>query len=638
MKKLIVLLVAFSIFTACQKDDLFTEQEVQENTARQSVERLEPGEDLREHTKIVLGEKRENPYSVKNMQKAFDYYNSKVTNSTYKRKVVKPTHYYIKITPNTEADLIALDKLDNSDAKDAIHLQDFPMDYEVIKEGDYYIDPKDESDLYYPAYTAIPVGYKLPNGLSYEVLEELYKPKQEEGDVEITSWVLTGDKEDVEAELASTLREADLAQYLNRDTSSEDVNARRRYRPQGHILIENTETNQIDPLKQAKLSIGRWFWWHYTYTHDDGYFSSPARFRGRVKVRAKWRGYTATIRKSWNEMLGLWVSDHLMVIKRRTNPRTRVIHRYNSHLWYKGTTHNALRKYVDYADSHGINHATHYANVWTWKDGKGITGATPMFYKYPQLNTMAVIAGIGESQFWDVAINYAMSNYIIGLIPIHLRPDHLFRGLKNYGQNTARIEQTIFHESGHYSHASQAGAWFWAKVYASEVGNIATNGGDPYVDGVSPSQYAGKRIALAEGWATFMEFKVMDAYYNMAMAYTDNYYGWNNNVTSMLEGFDVCDTPMTIRRYDDKSWFLHGLFTDILDNHIDLNSKHRSGNGAPVGLVIDYLYIGDGYNLNYLYRYLDKNAHSAGYLRKRLLNDYPQLHTQINKLFNSYGY
>ncbi|MCF6296096.1 MAG: hypothetical protein L3J25_10465 [Flavobacteriaceae bacterium] len=624
------------------------------------------------HTKIVLGEQLKNPYSVANMKNAFSYYNEKVSNSPFKKKKVKVTHFYIKITPTTENHLIALDNLDNSDDVDSPILHDYPLDYDIIEEGDYYIEPKDENDLYYPSYTVIPVGYKLPNNLPFENIEDLYYPEDEkEYDIETVALFFADWKDDLEADDIFVTEET-LPEYLKKSLEEQNANRLfgRRYRPYGYVNIENTDSNDFDPLMKAKISIGRSFWWRYTYTDDAGYFRSPKKYRGKVRIRAKWRGYTATIRKTWNEILGFWVSDHLMTLKRRSNGRTKNIsytEPHNGifgvdlrggHLWFKGTTHNGLRKYNDYAAINGIDKPISYANVWAWSGGK--SSSTPMLHEFPMLPQMASIAGIGQSDFWHASIQYVTSAGI-GLVPHWIRPDQIFANLKNKKvsgstqSNTVRIHQLVFHESGHYSHAKKAGSWFWANVFATEMSNSILEG-DPYVDGSSPSFQAGSRISLAEGWGNFTEFKITSYHYRKAYMSSINGTGFFNDTASgnnisierNMENFNIYDKPMNDDRFDDYSWFLHGIMWDLLDSNTEnfigntglTFSRRRDGDGLSLNNIVDNIAIGTSneYDLSFVFNSLGSTVHSACDLRNDINIAVPGLDFAINPLFTSYGY
>jgi len=101
MKKIVlsIFFIGIATFTSCS-DDPISQNDASSETSNYSS-RLNENDKPDVHTQIILGEKLENPYSVENMQKAFDYYNSVVSNSPFKEKRVNPTHYYIKINPNT---------------------------------------------------------------------------------------------------------------------------------------------------------------------------------------------------------------------------------------------------------------------------------------------------------------------------------------------------------------------------------------------------------------------------------------------------------------------------------------------------------------------------------------------------------
>jgi len=647
------------LVVACQKEDL---SKVEDNTTSlvnsQVTMRVNANDKLDIHTQIVLGKRLKNPYSVKNMQIAFDYYNSVVKNSKFINKVVETTSYYIKITPKSIEDLKILDDLDKESNDFTPVLQDYPMDYEILVEGDYYVSPKDDKDLFYPTYTVIPVGYKLPSGISYKILEELYQPTDDEYDVETVSLFFADWKDDLAAD-DIFLKLETLPEYLNNALISSS--RRKKFTPNGYVKVQNTDSNQYDPLLQAEISYGRMVWWHYTYTDNNGHFSGSHNYRGEVRIRAKWRGYTATIRKSWNEILGIQVSDHLMTLNRNNNGATKLIpyswSEGEGHLWYKGTVHNGLRKYIDYSNINGISHTISYANVWVSAKGTN-TGSTPMLYKYDNLSSMATIAGIGQSSIWNV-ISVNTTDNLISLLPPHLRPDQTYKGLRNGASNgnTATIHQLVFHESGHYSHASKAGAWFWANVFSSELSNSIEPGStaqDPYKDGSLPSYQAADRIALAEGWGNLCEFKISQFYY--AKAISGNYqsvgFVFTNDIPSFIEGFNVCDRPLSSNhRTSDISWFYHGIMWDLLDDSIDGdNSVRRDGSALGGGLfvnkIIDKANINTSVNNNQYYlapvfNHLNSNVNNSTDLYNSLINNGyngTSQHKPIYELFRSYGY
>lgn len=634
--------------TSCNEDDLIqTENLSVEGSNDQMISKTSDDDyEFPEQKKIVLGKKLLNPYSVKSMQYAFDYYNQTVLGSPFNGKTVVATHKYIKLLPETEEQLEVLDNLELDHGNDSIVLHDFPLDYEVIENGDYYAEPQNDQDIFHPIYTVVPVNYSFKTDIPFEVLDELYEPTEEEYDVETAALVFADWKEDLEADGKEGLTQANLASYL---VQSSAINYESptyqsqgnieplfifgtRYRPEGFVKIENTQTGNIsEPLMQAKISIGRVFWWKYTHTDNNGKFVSPKKYRGKVWIRSKWRSNVATVRKSWNELLGIMVSDYLMTIKRSQVPRTRFILSNVEHLWYKGTVHNGIVKYNNFIAPRGVINRVYGANVWVWKNGG--SSSTPMLYKYQFLPTLASVAGITQGAVWGT-----LTSSLIDLVPKHLRPDHIYGGLKdktgaNGKANTARINQLVFHESAHYSHASKAGSWFWANVFASEINNQIAHG-NPYHEGNTPTVGAGRRIALAEGWAALVEYRAMATTYGFAWDGDFNI----GNPLNYMENFDMYTTPMTVNDDDQSNWFLSGVMFDCLDNQVDDDHWLRNGgNGDNIIEIDDRVNLGTT-SFFPIFNQLTSSTHNGFDLKSKLMNSNLTQSTQINDLFKSYGY
>jgi hypothetical protein len=510
-------------------------------------------------------------------------------------------------------------------------------------------------------YTLIPIDYQFPSPVPYVIISEIYEPTEEEFDVETVALFFAGWQEDLLADEID-VNEETLPFYLN-NTAENQVESRlfgKRYRPSGRVTVFNTDSGSAEPLLKAKISIGRNFFWRNTYTSNNGNFEAPKKYRGKVRIRAKWRGETATIRRTLNELAGLWVSDHLMTITRGNNGATKNIvygeahdgafgvDMVGGHLWYKGTVHNGLRKYNDFASSNGISHRVNSANTWCF--AKGDASSAPMLKRFPQLATLSTVANIGQANFWSVMTNVA-AGFAIQLVPVHLRPDFIYGGLRNKtlvvgGQsNTVRIHQTVFHESSHFSHASKAGAWFWAQNFASQMSNnISFN--NPYYAGVSPSQQAGRIIALAEGWANFCEFKITSTIYNRAYMNIGGFRSMHNlaGVSNNLETFNKYDVPMVVTNItDNQHWFAHGVMWDVMDNVVDdpTISRRRTSDGLPLNGIIDECFIGNSSNANDLaplFNRLNGNVETPAELRDALVSAFPAQARQIISLFESYGY
>ncbi|MEO1410234.1 MAG: hypothetical protein AAFW73_10160 [Bacteroidota bacterium] len=381
------------------------------------------------------------------------------------------------------------------------------------------------------------------------------------------SLVLSDWKEDLRADFGRAITEKELPELLN----NQERLFGRRFRPNGYVKVENTETNIMDPLKRAKISTGRGIWWRYTNTDNRGYFRASKKYRGRVRIRAKWRSRSATVRTSWNEMLGFWVSDHLMTLDRNNNGRTKEILHNSEHLWFKGTVHNGIIHYNDYCTANGINKLVIGANVWVWKNGQ------------------------------------------------------------NGRVSTSKIHQVVFHESGHFSHAINASAHNWANIVAAEINNYITHG-SPYHQGVNPTAADGEHIALAEGWATYLEFQVMIAVYGI---YWDGARLTGTTARDYMENFDMYTVPMTLGRDKNSGWFLSGLFYDLTDDIPDHGNNHLLDgiSGVQLNPIVDNV---NGLNDGIVFRSLTNNIKSICQLKSRLSSQIGAS-PALNDLFESYG-
>lgn len=122
-------------------------------------------EKIKPTASVKLGRKLENPYSVKNMLKAFKNLTSG-TNSVQNNPVYT-SHYYVRFLPSDTAQYNKL-KSDTT-----LRLYPYPLDYEIGETGDDF--GGDENSPVWQ-YAAVESGYQFDSSIETEVLEELYIP------------------------------------------------------------------------------------------------------------------------------------------------------------------------------------------------------------------------------------------------------------------------------------------------------------------------------------------------------------------------------------------------------------------------------------------------------------------------------
>ena len=137
------------------------------------------------HGMIELGEQLEDPYSVENMTKAL--------RSLYPTKAdviqLHATNLYVRILPRDDVELKLLDSL-------GIRMLDHPLDYQILREGDWYHDPSLPENSPTWQYAVIPADYKMPEGIRYELLHECYLAEEAE-QTKANDMVLTVEDEEL---------------------------------------------------------------------------------------------------------------------------------------------------------------------------------------------------------------------------------------------------------------------------------------------------------------------------------------------------------------------------------------------------------------------------------------------------------
>ncbi len=260
------LLSLFVVLQGCKK-------EYEINNAADSVDLL------RERGKgapSFLGKKLNNPYSLKNMQKAL---NNLLDRKHLPHETISASHLYVRFKPHNEGDLSLL-KQDTT-----LILYAYPLDYEIIEGTTTYRDPSVPKDEPTYQYASVPVDYDFP-AVDYEILEQLYIPEQI-NDNRIQAKVSVEELVDEALRITGNLDE------------NEPLARRRRWRPAGTIKVWDSVFNRYVPVKHLKVRARRWFTTYYGITDSNGHFSCNGTFRRPANYSLKFERYDFEIRKSW---------------------------------------------------------------------------------------------------------------------------------------------------------------------------------------------------------------------------------------------------------------------------------------------------------------------------------------------------
>lgn len=518
MKKIILPLFVFFIvlMTACEKETI-----------------QQPEEDFQtDSPDIVLGKRLENPYTVENMQKAYNNLKNTGTKSAPDIEITA-THLYVKFKPKNEEELRILE----SDS--TLIIYDIPLDYEIVQNSDYYHDPTLPKDQPTYQYASVKIDQELPSEVDYEILSELFIPDEykTEEPTSLTKAVKALKNTDLIEQLVDeALRITNnMEKKAKPSTRTKGWFSRRsKWRPAGRIqvwddkigqstttkrvfshweyydcdddhnpreertieqqyrlllpnerckravykYISTTSNGSYVPVEGARVRARRWFTTHTGIADSKGYYSCNGRFRRDANYKIKWKradfsiwwSYLSSAKYNGPKRKGDWNLN----IKKGTHQQYYATIFRGAHLYY-------------YGDMFGLT-----------RPPKKRWG----------LRRLVINARKKTGQS-----NYVKARRLILAADISLLA---------WGENTDKIFGTTIHELAHAAHRevdkSAYNSLVW-KGYTSPCGSGDCD--DPGTTGANARR-------LMETWATTVEYFIVkqryENYYNVqGFNYTNGY-------------------------------------------------------------------------------------------------------------------
>lgn len=416
---------------------------------------------------IVLGKRLDNPYSTENMRKAY----SSLCPTRSSRDVVETTHLYVRFLPSGAGDIDLLSGM-------GLVLYDHPLDYEIVKEGDYYHDPSLPEDAITWQYTLVPKDFEFPD-IPYEVIEEccMDDPSLETRASGTVSW---------EALEAEAFRVSGNEDMLGAETrASKQV-------PQGRFTFsdelrpggEKIGVAGVEVVCNVFVKIAK------GYTDKDGYYKMNKSFSSS-KVR-----YSIVYRNEKSFAIGF---DFILVPASVAGLGRHSSAGYDAHFtmtrdpktWRRSVINNAVYEYIDYCDSHECGVIPPPAGYRIWVFDSFADGYSLMMHQ----------GAIWEGSF--------ISKVFPKAVPILKRfsPDAVI-GMKGIS-SASDLYTLCWHEAAHASHFAQVGKAYWNNFAASMAAN-AIKGAGRYGNGsLDLDGYTG----VCEMWAYYFSSKVYEKTY-----------------------------------------------------------------------------------------------------------------------------
>ena len=445
------LLLPLALLTGCQGEDV-------------------PGPDGRRvdmaalsHGMIELGEKLEDPYTVENMQEAVArLYPTKASGI-----VISATDLYVRFLPRTEQEYSAL-------VSKGLRLTDHPVDYRIVKEGDYYHDPDLAQDAITWQYAVVPKDFKFPAGIRYEVLDECYISENDP----VTRAESGIDWDAVEAEAYRLTGNEDM--YLATRSGEEPAF------PAGRITVEDPDSFGGKPYGVAGVMVccNSFVKFATAYTDRDGYYQMPKKYSSNPRYRLVFKNSA-----------GFSIGMNLVLVPASVSTLGKgpaagvdahIDGESDATLWRRAVVNNAAYDYIARCESSDLDVKAppQDLRIWILKDLQ--CGSAPM------LHHGALIEGNGLIQKY-------LGGYV-SLIKVFL-PDITIGGKTGDGA-FADLYSAVMHEMAHASHYAQVGNDWWTPFITYVIRSYVTEGKQAY--GSGSGENAGY-CEVGEMWSYFME-------------------------------------------------------------------------------------------------------------------------------------
>lgn len=446
MKKLMFCFALAVLASSCNLVDLIIK----------SGEPLDPG-GVAMHGMIVLGDKLEDPYSVENMTKALS-----AVCPTKARVIVAPTDLYVRFLPADQKDFDILESL-------GLELLDHPVDYTVVREGDWYHDPEIEEGSITWQYAVVEKDFKFPTGIRYEILDKCYIPENDMTKADGVDW------DEVEREAYRlTGNESMIVATKGGEPSA---------KPGGRItIIDDMKEDGRSGVKGVRVSCNSFVKFAHAYTDEEGNWQTDVPFSSKVRYRLVFKN-----------MKGFSIGFNLLLVPAscsslgRSGPQgvNAVIDRSSEDkLFTRAVVNNAGYDYYKSCVDEESRIKLPPGNLRIWLM-KGLSASSaPMLQQGALVDGSKLASYLGE---------------FTGLLKMFL-PD-ITLGLKG-AEDFSTIYSSAIHELAHASHFMQVGKDYWNKYIEFIISSFITSGFVTY--GVGTEKNHGY-CEIGEMWAYYME-------------------------------------------------------------------------------------------------------------------------------------
>ncbi|MCZ8022827.1 MAG: hypothetical protein O9294_13760 [Cytophagales bacterium] len=577
----------------------------------------------KEEVKEELIEAKANPYNISVMMEATSLLNENkrvsktLTESDY-------TDVYVKLQIQSYDEAISL-----YENEDLVLLTEPITQKTVIEEP--IQDPLPPSDDFVELYTVVKRDYLIPV-TSTEVLDELYIPADLDTTLEYVAHYISGnldeeptvvsDDENIPGETYLYLPEYDPNGIVNLDNSGARtkwsirirIRLPKRSYPKGKVTVKDNTLGTV-PVPGVKVRVIHWGRIVSGLTDANGNYKIDAGFWVGTHVHVLFDDNRVLIKPFDTRNAGTAIlsvinsmitgSIHMVGWKSKNSLENMNIHlSHDNQARFWCLIKVAVAKYYQYCAQVGIStppgKLTLYAH---WANSYGAASAPMLNYVTGINRTSWIYQGLD-----DIGLSFTseLVNNVLAVLP-----DVTIKANSNETVNSDKVIHTIFHELAHTSHYRAAGSSFWAEY----IGYVITHNGYG-----NENSSGNGLVALSESWAEYVADRFSNMYHGQF-----NYIQYNRIVTNKEED-----------AFTDKAdeWIPYGIYWDMTDNtgvnepSIFVKNSWRS--------IVDGV---SGFTTSQYYQTLTPSIKSPTAFKTSFISTYGGAQsTQINNLFNSYGY
>lgn len=426
-----------------------------------------------EHGMIVLGERLDDPYTVDNVNRALrSLYPTRAD-----RVDITPTDLYIRFLPEDEEAFERLVAL-------GVQMLDHPLDYRIVREGDYYHDPSLDEERITWQYAVVPHDFTFPEDIHYELIDRCY----------ITEHDRTATRSADGIDWAAVEREAyrltGNAAMLAPQTRAEGI------APSGRITIVDPHANGGKPFGVAgvKVSCNSFVKFASAYCDRDGYyemdtaFSAPPRYRLVFKNEKGFGiGINLVLVPASVSTLGKGEPDGMNL---------EVTSASDGALFRRCVVNNAAYEYFERCTEEDMNIKAPASDL--------------RFWIFPHLSSSSTLMLHHGAVVDNDQVGKYLGNYR-SIVRLFL-PDITLGTAEE--KEYCDIYLSVVHEMSHASHFSVVGKGYWLHFIDYILSSYIVSGGQVYGDGTMPG--AGY-CEIGESWAYYNESKMFKERYGGSM-------------------------------------------------------------------------------------------------------------------------